>query len=56
MFEIVTVVEPVFFNVAGCAPLVVPTNCKGNVNLDGVSEAVAAETPVPVSETSCGPP
>src|ERR1700685_724381 len=54
--ETVTVVEPVFVKVAVCAELVVPTNCKGNANLDGVSETVAVETPVPVSETNCPPP
>ena len=51
---IVTVVVPVFVNVAICGTLLVPTATVGNVNNTGVNVTVPCCVPVPTSETVCG--
>jgi hypothetical protein len=56
IFEMIVTTEPVLDNVVVCAELSVPISWTGNVNLDGVSETVAAGIPVPLKDTNCGLP
>lgn len=62
MLLIVSGPVPVFFTVADCDALVVPTSCEANVRLDGVSETAGPAgggvvlAPVPLSATWCGLP
>jgi hypothetical protein len=57
MLLIVNGAVPVFFNVAICAALAVPTNCDPKASEDGVRlTAGAGLVPSPLSASSCGLP
>ncbi len=57
MPEIVSGAVPVFWIVADCATLLVPTCCEPNVRLDGATvTAGAAAVPLPASPALCEPP